>query len=114
MYNITIRTGPVNSLSIDELTVAVAHFELLADRIVENGHTVPSEITQNLEGLRTELNIRLAADKRRRLQVALARRDSLLTRKDKLAGVDAEIASLQAELGLGAKAAEPVKAGESN
>jgi hypothetical protein len=99
MITINIRSGPVSALSTEELVTSVAFFGLMADRIHENGHEVPSDIQSQLRACEAELTQRLRADKEKQLAVAKARLESLLTQTEKRKKTEAEIAALEQELG---------------
>ncbi len=94
-----IRTAPVGALSIDELVIANAYLCVLADRIHENGHDVPSVVKDEARAVQRELTERLRDDKERRLQVLKSRKEALLTVPERRKAVEAEIDALESELG---------------
>lgn len=93
-----IRTAPVGILSIDELVIANAYLGVLADRIHENGHDVPSVVKDEAKAVQRELTERLRDDKERRLQVLRSRKEALLTLPERRKAVEEEIAALETEL----------------
>lgn len=94
-----IRTAPVAVLSIDELITANAYLGVLADRIHENGHDVPSVVRDEQKAIQRELTERLRDDKERQLKVLESRREALLTVPERRKKVEDEIAKLRDELG---------------
>lgn len=95
-----IKTNPVGSLSIDQLILAQAHLQVLADKVKENGYEVPGELRSELDTVSNELFTRTKADKEKQLKVLQARRLSLSTLEEKRARADEEIKRLEKELGM--------------
>lgn len=94
-----IRTAPVAVLSVEELIIANAHLGVLADRIHDNGHDVPSVVKDEAKAVQRELTERLRDDKQRQLKVLESRREALLTVPERRKKVEDEIARLRDELG---------------
>lgn len=105
--NYGIKTVPPSGLSNDELIVASAFLGLLVDRIREQGNDVPADVAADQRAVDTELADRQRGDKERRLQLAYNRRDQLLTVPERRERNEAEIAELEAELGVGTQKAAP-------
>lgn len=101
-----IRTSPANVMSIEELVVAVAFLSGLEERIHELGYEAPEHVKQDLRSCERELAEKVRGDKEKRLAQLKIRQESLLTQTERRKNVEAEIAQLQAELGLGRKAAK--------
>lgn len=94
-----VRTAPVAALSIDDLVIANAYLGVLADRIHDNGHDVPSIVKDEAKAIQRELTERLRDDKERQLQVLQSRREALLTVPEKRKKIEDDIKRLQSELG---------------
>lgn len=94
-----IRTAPVAVLSIDELVIANAQLGVLADRIHDNGHDIPSIVKDEAKAIQRELTERLRDDKERQLKVLESRREALLTVPERRKKVEEEISRLRSELG---------------
>lgn len=84
--------------TIDQLIMAEAYMQVVADRIKANGHEVPDSLANALEKCTLDLKIKLAADRRRKLAALRLKRDQLMTAEDKRQKVEKEIADLEALL----------------
>lgn len=87
----------VNS-TIEQLIMAEAWFQLMAERIEANGHAVPSALTVDLANVSSTLNQRLRADRMKELAALKLRRDQLLPSNVKLRNINDEISRLEKDL----------------
>lgn len=84
--------------TIDQLIMAEAYMQVVADRIKANGHEVPDTLANALEKTTLDLKIKLAADRRRKLAALRLKREQLLSADEKRGKVEREIAELEALL----------------
>lgn len=87
----------VNS-TIEQLVMAEAMLQLLAERVEINGHKVPASLEHDLAQVSSALNQRLRADRMRELSALKLRRDQLLPQNVKLRNVNEEISRLEKEI----------------
>lgn len=92
-----IEYGP--SSTIEQLITAEAILQVVTERIKTNGYDVPSDIANILDEVSADLTRKMRDSRRKELRALELKRDQLLSSKDKLRNLDAEIAALKAKLG---------------
>lgn len=106
-----IKLGPINAMTNDELIESQALLDLMHEQMRENGHEAPGDFKTKQSEVNAELTNRLRGEKERQLQGLRIRRQSLLTRDQKMSQTEEEIERLEVELGLRTK--PTAKAGRS-
>lgn len=94
-----IRTSPPNALSVDELIIAQAFLDVVADRIHENGHEASGTFKTEHAAVARELTERLRGDKEKQLAMLRLRQESMRSIDEKRAAVASEIERLEVDLG---------------
>lgn len=96
MTLLRIEYGP--GATIEQLILAEAYMQVVADRVVANGHEVPAVLANELSKCSTELDHRLRSDRLRQLAALRLRREKLLPTDQKLRNIEAEMAELEKRL----------------
>lgn len=84
--------------SIEQLIMAEAYMQVVADRIKANGHEVPDTLTNALDKCSVDLRVKLDGDRRRKLAALRLKREQLLSADEKRGKVEREISELEAIL----------------
>src|SRR5262245_35649171 len=87
------------TMSIDELITNQAWLQVIIERIGENGHEVPTKISEVLREVNRTLDEKLRGDRERRLANLKSRRLAMSSIEEKRNRADEEIARLEKELG---------------
>lgn len=96
--NITIPDTDLSELSIRDLIIADIHLGMICDNLINYDYDM-SDLQEGKERVQDELNKKLKADMRRKLQKLEARREALLPDDIILKNVDTEIARLKMKMG---------------
>ena len=95
---IVVENTNIEALQVEELILAKSQLATIDAGYQELNLETPEWVSSRLLEVDHEINMRVKGELMRRLRAAKARRSSLLSRDDKKAAVEAEIAALEAKL----------------
>ena len=95
-HRYSIHSG--SNASTDQLVIAQAYFQVVVDRIIANGHSVPANLARDLENTTKELNQRMILYAQRELAIIKMKRESVLPTETKLTNYSKQIEVLETEL----------------
>lgn len=87
-----------NYATMEQLVIAEAYFQVVADRIKANGHEVPESLAKELDKCTYDLKAKLRGETRMKLAAMRVRRNELLTIDEKRIRLDKEIEDLEKKL----------------
>lgn len=88
-----VEYGP--AASMDQLVMAEAYMQVVADRIKANGHEVPADLADKLDKCSRDLTLRLRSERQNELALLRKQREDLLSADDKRAKLEARITKLE-------------------
>lgn len=89
----TIEYGPM--ASIEQLVLAQAYFQLVANQVKTNGHEVPRDLQTALDATTRDLNDKLRADRTRQIKAIELQLEQLMSADEKRAKLATELAKLK-------------------
>lgn len=88
----------IDESNLDSLMLQYVQLDGMIEGFKKNNFIIPDYLTEKLNEIKLELDIRVRADKLRRLKILKAQRETLKTRDELRTQKDAEISLLEKEL----------------
>lgn len=88
----------VNDVDLDTLQNMQIHLDSVIEGFKKYNWEIPEYMTEKVDSIKVEIDVRINAEKLRKLKLLKMRRAGLLTKEEQKTQIDIEIAKLETEL----------------